>query len=147
VRRLRYRDEVMEHLGALLLMYPRRRQFADDFPEIPAAIRGAFESGTRPSSAALTMASGIITGLLGQLPKEQRDAVRQGLVTVGTDSVKDLASRRLARDSGRTVEPVAFATELTAVATWMAQRMADEGTLGREDVASLRAAIAEALGC
>ena len=32
VKRLAYRDRVLEQLSTLLVMYPRGRQFANDFP-------------------------------------------------------------------------------------------------------------------
>ena len=45
VKRLAYRDRVLEQLSTLLVMYPRGRQFADDFRTLPGIIRARFRGG------------------------------------------------------------------------------------------------------
>ena len=48
-RRLNHRDAVMKNLEALLLLYPRGRQFARDFPELKPTIRADFDAGVPPT--------------------------------------------------------------------------------------------------
>jgi hypothetical protein len=149
VRRLRYRDQVLEHLGALLLMYPRGRQFADDFPGLRASIRTHFEEGAAPSAAALKIAADILSGLLHQLSDLEKRGLLSSLANADPVEAKALASRRLARaktDAANAAAPTVFAGELASVAIFMAWRMSEEGTLRREEVNYLLRTIEEALG-
>jgi len=136
----------MEHLGALLLMYPRRRQFAKDFPELRAAIRGHFGEGAAPSSAALKIAADILADLLAQLDAPQKAALLASLPDLDPAEAKALAARRLAGDRSQSADPSVFAKELLAVAVFMARRMTEEGTLRREELHTLLKAVEGALG-
>jgi len=126
-------------------MYPRRRQFAGDFPELRATIRSEFEGGTSPPSAALKIAADIIAGLLRQLPEEARAIVLNDIIRSDPAALKALAAARLGRDKARASDAVAFAAQLIGVAVFMARRMVDEGTLRLEEFHHLLAAIDAAL--
>ena len=110
-----YRDRVLEQLGALLLAYPRGRQFSDDFPGLKAAMRRHFDGGLPPGSAALQLAGGIVAGLLRQLGAEERETVLTPLLALGLDDLKAAATQRTARRSPDIADPIAFATELAGV--------------------------------
>ena len=137
---------MLEQLGALLLMYPRGRQFAADFPDLRATIRRRFEEGVAPSSAALQIAADILADMLRQLGKEDRAAVLAAILAAPPETVESRAARRLAGERTRAAEKVAFATELSSVAILMARRMAEEGTLRQEESDYLAGAIRSALG-
>jgi len=137
---------VLEQLGAFLLMYPRGRQFAADFPDLRATIRRRFEEGVAPSSAALQIAADILADMLRQLGAEERTAVLAAIRAAPPESVESRAARRLAGERARTAEKAAFATELSSVAILMARRMAEEGTLRQGEFRHLVAAIEAALG-
>ena len=129
VRRLHYRDRVHEYLNALLMGYPSGRQFADDFPGLPSAIRSHFDSGLSAPSAALDLAAEIICALLGQLGTLEKGRVLQALRQPDRDEAAALASRRIAGDRERVPDPVSFLTQLASLAIFMAKRMTEEGTL------------------
>jgi hypothetical protein len=132
VKRLNYRDRVLDHLGALLLAWPRGRQFARDFPGLRATIRGHFEAGLSPQSSATRLAAGIIAGTLRQLGEPDRRAVLDEIGRLDREALASMASRRVAGGVDKP-DPVAFATDLVAIAIFMARRMAEEGTLQRSD--------------
>ena len=136
-RWLSYRDKVLEHLGALLVMYPRGRQFTDDVPQLREAIRIHFDSGMPPSGAAVQLAAGIAGQLLQQLASGDRALVLRRLREMERTDAEALASRQISRRPGETRDPVAFAANLIGVAILIASRMADEGSLHRNDLERL----------
>ncbi len=77
-RRLNHRDAVMKNLEALLLNYPRGRQFARDFPRLKTAIRADFEAGVPPTLAALKISESVIANFVDQLegPRRRRSSMR-----------------------------------------------------------------------
>ncbi len=143
---MRYRDQVLEQLGALLLMYPRGRQFAKDFPDLRATVRRHFEEGVAPASAASQIAADMLADILRQLGAKERATVLAGILAAPPEAAESLAARRLGGDRTRKAEAVAFATELASVAIFMGRRMAEEGTLRRDELRHLLAAIEGALG-
>ena len=140
-----YRDRVLEQLGALLLAYPRGRQFFRDFPGLKSEMRRHFEAGLAPASSALQLAAAIVAGLLGQLGAGEREDVAARLGALDLDGLKATASERLARRSAETGEPRAFAIELAGLAIFIARGLAEEGTLSREEYNLLLGEIATAL--
>ena len=131
VRRLNYRDRVHEHLNALLVGYPHGRQFAEDFPGLRHAIRSHFEADVSAPGAALQIAARIIAGLLDQLDAAGKQVILKGLIRLDREKLQAMASRRIAVPRPEPREPLAFATELTGLAIFMARRMTEEGVLHR----------------
>ncbi len=127
-------------------MYPRGRQFATDFPGLRATIRKRFEEGAAPASAASQIAAEILGDVLRQLATTERSAVLDGILAADPETVKGLAAQRLAGGGTTTHDAVAFATSLAATAIYMARRMVEAGTLGRDELRHLLAAIEAALG-
>ena len=134
-----YRDRVLEQLGALLLAYPRGRQFFSDFPGLKTETRRHFDGGLAPASAALQLAAGILSGLLRQLGAAERAAVLARLRTVQLEELKAIAAERNAGRRRDETAPAAFAAELAGVAIFMARGLAEEGILAREEYAWLLA--------
>ena len=132
-----YRDRVLEQLGALLLAYPRGRQFLGDFPGLKAKMRQHFDAGLAPASASLQLASGILTGLLRQLGGAERAWVLARLRSVELEELKAIAAERNAGRRHDLAEPAAFAAELAGVAIFMARGLAEEGILSRQEYAWL----------
>ena len=95
VQRLNHRNAVRGHLDAMLMMYPRKRQFERDFPSLKQLIREDFEKGILPASSAVTISAGIITSLLEQLNDTERSAVAQSLEASDPDEIEKLAERRI----------------------------------------------------
>ncbi len=129
VKRLNYRDRVHEHLNALLVGYPPGRQFADDFPGLAEAIRAHFEAGVSAPSAALQIAAGIASGLLGQLDSAEKTSVLKGLARLDARELEAMAARRIAGARDELRGRVSFATQLAGLAIYMAGRMTQEGAL------------------
>lgn len=141
-----YRDRMLEQLGALLLAYPRGRQFPDDFPGLKAGMRRHFDGGLPPASAALQLAGGIVAGLLRPLAAEERERVLARLLASGLDDLKAAATRRTARRSRDVTDPTELAAELAGVAIFMARGLAEEGTLSRDEYAWFVGELDAALG-
>jgi hypothetical protein len=137
---------VLEQLEALLLMYPRGRQFAADFPWVPEIVGKRFEEGVTPASAALQIAADIIVHLLVQLAEVDRRMARDNILATDERHAEMLAKSRLARETRRQPDPARFAAELCAVAIFMARRMTEQGTLRREEYRHLLKTIGLVLG-
>ncbi len=146
IARLRHRDAVLENLNSLLLLYPRKRQFAADFPELKAVMRAHCEAGVAAPSSALQIAVGIIENFLRQLDDRGKAAVLDALVQTGRPGFSEIAAARLKGERGEERDPVRFATRLAGVAIFMAARMAEEGTLSRRDYGGFLEKLASALG-
>ena len=94
-RRLNHRDAVMKNLEALLLNYPRGRQFARDFPKLKAVLRDDFEAGVPPTLAALKISESVIGNFVGQLDAPQKAKVLDALVEGGRARYADVARKRV----------------------------------------------------
>jgi hypothetical protein len=146
VRRLAYRDRVIEQLSALLVMYPRGRQFADDFPALPTTIRTRFDDGASPAACTAELAGAILGDLLGQLDEVERSAVAERLRNVGAEQFRMLAAQRICeRRRDGAADRTSFVAELTGVALYLARRMLEEGTLGAREYEFLAATVDRAL--
>src|SRR5687767_2196196 len=120
---LAYRDKVLDHLGALLVMYPRGRQFTADFPGLRDEMQRHFEAGASPAGAALQMAAAIIADILGQLSREQRRSALAQLESLGGAELQERAAQQLSRRPPQLRDPAEFAASLIGVALFLARRM------------------------
>jgi hypothetical protein len=150
-RRLNHRDAVMRNLDALLLLYPRGRQFPRDFPTLKATIRSDFETGVPPTVSALRISGGVIGSFVGQLGDDQKARVLAALVEHGRAHYAVIALRRVKgprvkawREPVR--DPVLFVSELAGAAIYIAGRMAEEGTIRWDEYADFLTNIETALG-
>src|SRR5687767_2869319 len=89
-----YRDRVLEQLGALLLIYPRGRQFFSDFPGLKAEMHRHFDAGLAPASSALQLAAGILSGLLRHLGEADCALALERLRSVELEGLKAMAAER-----------------------------------------------------
>lgn len=144
-RWLRYRDQVLGHVGALLLAYPRGRRISADHPRLRASIRVLFDAGVSPTAAAAQLASAVITGLMGQLDAEGRLAALERLRSLDEEMLRSMASRCIAGALEPPTSPPILAAELAAVAMFLARRMTEEGTLNRRDYDALSSEIVNVL--
>ena len=145
VQRLNYRNAVRGNLDALLLMYPRKRQFERDFPTVKALIRADFEAGVTAPSSALSIAAGIIASLLGQLTESERQSTVEALAASDPQEIKALATRRIGGERDQRGDNIFFATRLCGAALLMAGRMTAVGALGRDHLDHLAGTIASHL--
>ena len=145
IERLTYRNAVRGNLDALLLMYPRKRQFERDFPTLKALIRSDFEAGVTAPSSALSIASGIIASLLGQLTESERQSTVEALAASDPAEIEALATRRIGGERDQRGDNVFFATRLCGVALLMAGRMTTVGALQRDHLDHLVGTIASHL--
>ena len=145
-RRLNHRDAVMTHLNALLLVYPRGRQFAHDFPTLKATIRADFEAGVPPTIAALRIAGSILGRFLGQLDAGEKARVLEALVERGRAGFAELARQRVKGARGKVGDRLQFVTQLAGAAIYIAERMAEEGALRFDEYADFITRIETALG-
>ncbi len=147
-RRLNHRDAVMKTLEALLLAYPRGRQFAHDFPTLKATIRADFEANVQPTLSALRICDGVIGNFLQQLEPAERAQVLEALVEGGRAHYAEVARRqvRTTRTKKAERDSVLFVSELTGAAIYIAGRMAEEATLRWDDYADFLARVEAALG-
>lgn len=145
-QRLNHRDAVRGNLDALLLMYPRKRQFERDFPALKATIRAHFAAGVEPTSSALQIATSIIEGFLLQLSDEERQRVAEALAASDVQEIEALAERRIGGERDQHGDKVTFATRLCGVALLMAGRMAGVEAIRRTEYERLVTAIERTLG-
>ena len=145
VKRLRFRDKTLDHLGALLLYYPSGRQFTKDFPGLRRTIRAHCDAGVAPESSALQIAVGILERFLRQLSADERAAVVAALAETDLEALGALAAKRMAQRKVRPGDGVTFATQLSGVAIFMARRMAETGALRREEFQHLLNSVEAAL--
>jgi len=145
-QRLQHRDATRGNLDALLLMYPRKRQFERDFPALRATMRAHFAAGVEPPSSALQIATSIIEGFLLQLTDEQKRAVAEALAASDVREIEMLAERRIGGERDQPGDNAFFATRLCGVALLMAGRMTGVGALRRTEYERLASAIERALG-
>ena len=146
VQRLNHRNAVQGNLDALLLMYPRKRQFARDFPALTATIRADFESDVSPASSALRIAAEIIEGFLRQLADAEKEKISASLVTSDLAEIEALATRRIGGEKDQRGDKAFFATRLCGVALLMAGRMAGVGAIRLAEYQHLARAIERELG-
>jgi hypothetical protein len=144
-RWLFYRDGVLEQLSALLLAYPRGRQFFRDFPGLKAEMRRQFDAGVAPASAALQLATGILSGLVRQLGEADRALVLARLRSMELEALKAIAAERNAGRRRDETAPAAFAAELAGVSIFMARGLAEAGILARREYAWLLGELETAL--
>jgi len=133
IRRLNYRDRVLEILGALLVAYPRGRQFFRDFPELRDRIRAYFAAETPPARAALSLATEMLSSLVGQLDAKAKRDVSAALAALTPEEIKLIANSRTARVRGQRADVAQMLAEVMSVALFMAQRMSEAGTIGESD--------------
>lgn len=145
VRRINHRDEALQHLGALLLVYPAGRQFTRDFPALRGMLRAHFQAGVSPAHSALQMAALILAEVARHLLADQRDRVLDRLLRTDPRELEALASERLATRRRAVDDPPRFAAELIGVAIFIAGRMAEAGQIGRPDYGWFVDAVGSAL--
>jgi hypothetical protein len=143
-RWLAYRDKVLEHLETLLVMYPRGRQFSDDYPSLQALMRRHFDEGTTPASSALAITGQIIADMAGQLSFPQRDHASAALRALELDSLAAAIGRQISRRPEPPGEPADFAARLAGGALLMARRMVEDGILDRREHACFIEALDQA---
>ena len=146
IERINHRNAVMENLNALLLMYPRKRQFFRDFPKLRETVREHFEGGVAPASSALIMATSIIEGFLYQLNEEEQREAAAALAASDLAEIEKLAERRIGGEKDQPGDKVLFASRLSSVAILMAGKMAGVNALQREEYRQLVDAVERALG-
>ena len=146
VQRLNHRNAVQGNLDALLLMYPRKRQFARDFPALKATIRADFEADVAPASSALRIATDIIESFLRQLTDEEKQKVIETLAASDLRDIEALAERRIGGEKDQRGDKAFFATRLCGVALLMAARMAGVGAIRRIEYEHLASVVERELG-
>jgi hypothetical protein len=146
IQRINHRNATLGHLDALLMMYPRKRQFFRDFPNLRQTVREHFEGDIMPASSALAVATSIIESFLHQLSSEEKSATAAALAASDLREIERLAERRISGERDRHGDKASFATQLSGVAMLMAGKMAGVNALQREEYAYLVAAIERALG-
>lgn len=145
-RWLGFRDKALDQLGALLLMYPRGRQFTADFAGLRQAMRAHFEAGISPAGSAVQIAAAIAGDLVRQLAPKQRAEVRERLQAFEPGTLEALAQRQIAGMEARPADSAVFAAQLAGVALFLARRMTEEATLHRSEYEYLLAEIEAASG-
>ena len=145
IERINHRNAVMENLNALLLRYPRKRQFIRDFPKLKATLREHFEGEVAPPSSALAIAISIIEGFIQQLSAEEKRATTAALAASDLMEIERLAERRIGGEKDQRGDKVFFATRLSGVAILMAGKMTSVSALGREEYEQLVRALERAL--
>jgi hypothetical protein len=145
-RRLNHRDAVLRDLEALLLAYPRRRQFDRDFPSLKPMIRKDFDAGVPPAVSALRITSSVIANFIDQLGEGEQERVLDALMEGGRAAFAEVATRRVKGTREVLHDRVQFVTQLIGVAIYMAGRMAEEGALRWDDYADFLNRIGAALG-
>jgi hypothetical protein len=133
IQRINHRNATLANLDALLMMYPRKRQFFRDFPKLRRTVREHFEGGVTPASSALIVAMSIIEGFLYQLNAEEKRATAAALAASDLNEFEKLAERRIGGEKDQPGDKVFFATRLSGVAILMAGKMTSVSALGREE--------------
>lgn len=146
IQRINHRNAVMANLNALLLMYPRKRQFIHDFPKLKATLREHFEEEAPPASSALIVATSIIDGFLQQLSAEEKRATAAALAACDPTEIEKLAERRIGGEKDQAGDKVFFATRLSGVAIFMAGKMVGVNALQGEEYRKLVGAVERGLG-
>jgi hypothetical protein len=143
---LNHRDAVFANLNALLLLYPPRRQFTDDFPKLKSIVRAHFDDGVSANLSALRIAETILQNFIRQLEESEKARVLGALIATGREGFAEIAERRVQGAREPLSDNVTFVTHLAGVAIFMAGRLADEGTIGRHDFEGFVERQAAALG-
>ena len=145
IQRVSHRNAALGNLEALLLMYPRKRQFVRDFPQLKAMFRSHFEAGIAPASSAVVAATAIIEDLCRQLGDDEKRAIVAALDASDPGEVGKLAERRVGGEKDERGDQVFFATRFCGVALFMAGKMTGVGALRQEEYRSFAASIGRAL--
>jgi hypothetical protein len=146
IRRLSYRDRVLETLGALFVAYPRGRQFSRDFPDLRNRIRSYFEAETPSARAALALGGEMLGSLIGQLDAKAKRDLNAALATLTAEEIERIAGSRTARVRVPRGDAAQMLAEVIAVALFMARRMSEAGTIGESDRARFAETIDALLG-
>jgi hypothetical protein len=143
---LNHRDAVFSNLNALLLLYPPKRQFPDDFPRLKAVVRAHFDDGVAAPLSALQIAETILHNFTGQLGEREKDTVLDALIATGRSGFAEIAEHRVRGAIDQAGGQIIFVTRLTGVAIFMACRLAEEGALGRSNYEGFVERLAATLG-
>jgi hypothetical protein len=143
---INHRNATLGHLDALLMMYPRKRQFFRDFPRHRQIVRAHFEADVPPATSALLVATSIIEGFLKQLTAEEKQATAKALAASDLTEIEKLAERRIGGEKDQPGDKVFFATRLSSVAILMAGKMVAVNAVQREEYRTLIGAVEHALG-
>ena len=143
---LRYRDAVLDTLNAILLAYPRGRQFTGDFPELKSVIRVHFADGVSAQGSALQIAESIIANFTRQLSSPESAAALEALIVAGGRGFGELAERRVRGKREEIRDNAAFVIQLAGIALFMGGRLTQDGSLSRADRDGFLARIAATLG-
>jgi hypothetical protein len=147
VGRLNHRDAVLSNLNALLLLYPPKRQFSDDFPKLKSVVRSHFDDGISAPLSALQIAETIIENFIQQLTDTEKAAALDGLISTGRKGFAVIAEKHVQRNrEPQPTDNVTFVTRLTGVAIFMADHLAQEGALSRSDHQGFVERLAAAFG-
>jgi hypothetical protein len=146
IQRINHRNATLGHLDALLMMYPRKRQFFRDFPKLKQMVREHFEKGVPSASTALIGATSIIEGFLRQLTAEEKQATAKALTASDLGELENLALRRIAGERDQPGDKTFFAARLSGVAILMAGQMVAVNAVQREEYRKLIEAVERALG-
>jgi len=146
IQRINHRNATLGHLEALLMMYPRKRQFFRDFPHFKETVREHFEGEVPAASSALAVATNVIENFLLQLRADEKNATAAALVACDLHDIEKLVERRIGGEKDQPGDKVFFATRLSAVAILMAAKMARVNAVQRQEYEHLATAIGRALG-
>ena len=146
IQRINHRNATLGHLEALLMMYPRKRQFFRDFPKLKPMVGEHFEKGVPSASTALFGATSIIEGFLRQLTTEEKQATAKALAASDLGELENLALRRIAGERDQPGDKAFFATRLSGVAILMAGKMVGVNGVQREEYRTLVGVVERALG-
>jgi hypothetical protein len=134
VGRLNHRDAVLSNLNALLLLYPPKRQFSDDFPKLKSVIRAHFDGGVSAPLSALQIAETIIENFVQQLTDTEKASALDALMSTGRKGFAEIAEKHVqGKREPHPTDNVTFVVRLAGVAIFMTDRLAQEGALGRSD--------------
>jgi hypothetical protein len=145
-KKLSHRDAVLRDLEALLLLYPRRRQFDRDFPDLKATIRADFEADVTPPVTALRIATGVLGNFFRQLDDGEKARVLSALVESGRAGFSQIVRRRVGGSREAPGDRVLFVTQLAGGAICVAGRMAEEGSLRFDEYSEFLTRIETTLG-
>jgi hypothetical protein len=146
VGRLNHRDAVLSNLNAILLLYPPKRQFSDDFPKLKSIVRKHFDEGVAAPLSALQIAEMILHNFIGQLGENEKAAVLNALIATGRSGSAELATRKVQGARDQPGDQITFVTRLVGVAIFMSGRLAEEGSLRRHNYEGLVERLAGVLG-
>jgi hypothetical protein len=128
-----YRREALRVLDAFLFMYPRERNFLEDYPGVLTAIKDYYKQGIAPSNAGVQIGAVVRSSQIAGMDPADRTIIKKQLRELSDEDREQF--RKMAREGGSgklsfSGDGIMLMTALIATSMAFARDALDHGQIG-----------------